>query len=934
MSNKVNAFQVGGDTYGIIPDLTFDNYPTIGSSNPVTSNGIAEAIQGATVGTDISVGREEGTPIGYCSIAYGDHVTSTADYSIVFGKNNKSMTPYSIICGIGNISYGGHTNIVMGNQSSVNGYYSSIMGNLSSIGSELVSTDSDMFYPETYIGYLNLTTKKLYYDPEMTDEQSIDFSPTYNYGTTYIVDLTDNGVQSPGTIYEYKRTLNGNVSRTSVEHVINRYAFFTDISRNSLYYYMGTCYFDAGNDKNYRHYSSNPGEEAGGTYSDEITDTPSNPIYPGSIYFDLISNNFVFYCKRIGMNPYPSSHPDWIKIKVYRCAELTNNYSGELASRALFASQRHGRFAYVYTDLETDSTKVGKVYSSSTYSDETEITNQLFDGEMVVDLSNTDEGGMIYKYRFNVDHVLVYVARCFESTPDCGWPFDGSVGSTVSGSSCHARGGLSYGATVSGYNNTLNYGGSGATIFGLNNSMSVGNTDGNVGYRKHNGEQLGSIIVGKGNTINTRSIEMHTACVFGEENSINVDHTGSDHLFITGWHNQLTGGLMGNGCHIDGTYNHCHSITDTSVSGRSNEVFYIKESNIVGSFNNAGNYIYRYYDQSQGRSYLRSMEFVNITVDKSGIYQGSGVSYDATNNQYTFDTNKIYRIYGIRETFDRYRDNTTSDCLIATKYSLDGHTLIDAQSINAGDYHVYICGEYNTYINRLEGLGAGFTNNDNVIIGSNNKMYAWGNQGITLIGRGLLYFKDGPSSSSSTSSGDSTATIGTVIVGAYNAIASSVSGESNPDADYCFNKSQFVVGIGTADNARKNGFIVSNTGVAACPSTPDNVNEAQSLCNWNPNKMVVTLGMLRDYAPKTPGAVGKPAVTTVTLAANGWTGSTQTVQVTGVTAGAVVIVQPSGDPYTYNFNSIYLSAQADDELTFTCATLPSVDIQVKVVYWT
>ena len=63
MANKVNSFQVGGDTYGIIPDLTFDNYPTEGSSNPVTSDGIAKAVQGAAVGTDISVGRTPGSDI-------------------------------------------------------------------------------------------------------------------------------------------------------------------------------------------------------------------------------------------------------------------------------------------------------------------------------------------------------------------------------------------------------------------------------------------------------------------------------------------------------------------------------------------------------------------------------------------------------------------------------------------------------------------------------------------------------------------------------------------------------------------------------------------------------------------------------------------------------------------------------------------------------
>jgi hypothetical protein len=920
MANKVNGFQVGGDTYGIIPDLTFDNYPTEGSSNPVTSDGIARAVQSATVGTDISVGREAGTPIGYCSIAYGDHVVSTADYSIVFGKRNKSMTALSIMCGIDNISYAGDTNIVMGQKCSVAGYYSSIIGSISQIGSTLITTDSDMYYPKTYIGYLNLTTKKLYYDPEMTDEYPIVFEESNNYGTTYIVDLTDSGTQSPGSIYEYERKRVGRTTRTTITPILNRYAFFTDICRNSLYYYRGTCYYDAAHDKNYRHYS-------GGSFSDEITDTTSDPIYGGSIYFDLLSSCFVYYCYNIGMTPYQSSHPNWIKVEVYRCAGLTNDYDADIVPRKSYCYQRRGRYAYVYTDIDTNAAKVGKVYSTPTYDDGTEITNQLYDGEMVVDLSNhpddSTSSGMIYKYRFTKDHVLAYVAPCLEMTPDCGWPFDGSVGTSVSGFNNQSYGGFSYGTIISGFSNKLCYGGTGATIFGSSNVVAVGTSDGNAAHSKRNGTDLSSIIAGVNNVISTRSTYFHTSCIFGDGNNIKLDQSNSNRIFVTGWDNYLTGGGMDAGCFIDGIHNQCHSISNTSVRGRSNNVYYVGESHVTGSYNTVG--------------VIDSRSFVDIKVNKSGIYEGSGVTYDDLNDRYTFDTNKIFRVYGIREEFSRYDDNTTNDCLLKTIYSTNGYDEVNADNINAGDHHVFVYGTFNSYIKRLSAIQAGnkYSSNDNFIIGNSNVMYAWGNKSITLIGKGLLYYRVGPSSPSGQSEYDydANAVVGTIVVGAYNAVNAYPNG-SQTNIDPTFNKAQFVVGIGTSENDRKNGFVVSKEGVAALPSAPDTINAAQALCGWNPQKMIITLGMLRDYAPKTPGAVGKPAVTVLTLTAAGWTGFDQDVTLSDVKVDSVVIAQADGNPYTYNFNNIYLSAQANGTLTFTCTTVPSVDVSVKVVYWT
>lgn len=71
---------------------------------------------------------------------------------------------------------------------------------------------------------------------------------------------------------------------------------------------------------------------------------------------------------------------------------------------------------------------------------------------------------------------------------------------------------------------------------------------------------------------------------------------------------------------------------------------------------------------------------------------------------------------------------------------------------------------------------------------------------------------------------------------------------------------------------------------------------------------------------------------TITLTAAGWSNSSQTVSVTGMTATGVVLVSPDPtDQADYTSAGIICSAQAAGTLTFTCSTTPANDIDVVVV---
>lgn len=70
----------------------------------------------------------------------------------------------------------------------------------------------------------------------------------------------------------------------------------------------------------------------------------------------------------------------------------------------------------------------------------------------------------------------------------------------------------------------------------------------------------------------------------------------------------------------------------------------------------------------------------------------------------------------------------------------------------------------------------------------------------------------------------------------------------------------------------------------------------------------------------------------VTLTAAGWSSNAQTVSVAGVTADNAVIVCAAPASLTaYGEAGVYCSAQAAEELTFTCTETPSADLTVNIL---
>lgn len=72
--------------------------------------------------------------------------------------------------------------------------------------------------------------------------------------------------------------------------------------------------------------------------------------------------------------------------------------------------------------------------------------------------------------------------------------------------------------------------------------------------------------------------------------------------------------------------------------------------------------------------------------------------------------------------------------------------------------------------------------------------------------------------------------------------------------------------------------------------------------------------------------------TTATLLSSGWTNHSQTVSVSNVTDSNTVIVSPAAaNVVAYGDAGIYCSAQANNELTFTCLSDPASNITVNVI---
>ena len=70
---------------------------------------------------------------------------------------------------------------------------------------------------------------------------------------------------------------------------------------------------------------------------------------------------------------------------------------------------------------------------------------------------------------------------------------------------------------------------------------------------------------------------------------------------------------------------------------------------------------------------------------------------------------------------------------------------------------------------------------------------------------------------------------------------------------------------------------------------------------------------------------------TVTLTVAGWSGNSQTVTASGVTANNAVVISPAPSSYSsYGEFGVYCSAQAANSLTFACDSTPDVALTVNI----
>lgn len=78
-----------------------------------------------------------------------------------------------------------------------------------------------------------------------------------------------------------------------------------------------------------------------------------------------------------------------------------------------------------------------------------------------------------------------------------------------------------------------------------------------------------------------------------------------------------------------------------------------------------------------------------------------------------------------------------------------------------------------------------------------------------------------------------------------------------------------------------------------------------------------------------------PVYRTVTLTASGWSSNTQTVTVSGVSADETAqLIQPMpavASQAAYYAAGILCTGQTENQLTFTCTTVPTEDLSVYVV---
>lgn len=132
----------------------------------------------------------------------------------------------------------------------------------------------------------------------------------------------------------------------------------------------------------------------------------------------------------------------------------------------------------------------------------------------------------------------------------------------------------------------------------------------------------------------------------------------------------------------------------------------------------------------------------------------------------------------------------------------------------------------------------------------------------------------------------------------------------------------------------------------------DNSNVASGLNKITTNTSTTLSGILKgasnivavampgiDYSAAdhthTPESIGAAAVSigiSVTLLSSGWSSNAQTITVDGVTASNNVVVAPApANMPEYIDCAVYCSAQAANQLTFNCTSVPSADITVNVL---
>jgi len=858
MANKVNSFQVQNNSYGVEANLTFDTTPTHGSSNPVTSDGIAEAIDGARIGTDISYGRTSGTPVGFCSVSYGDNNIASAAHSVVFGQNNKGYTRTSFISGNYNESGNGCSNILLGDNNTINGSFGAAIGASNHVGFRLFLVNDRLNNDKIYWGFYNTVNKVLYADDAMT--VPITLPRRFN---SYIVDITNNPTtqQTPGTIYEYGIKNNGTPDPAKISKIIDRFVRLTDYANNITYLYRGACYYNAATDTNYsdsaRTVIISPGADER-TYED--------------VYFDLISNQFITRRPETEQFPGSSTLPKWIYVDVYK---------GEKYQYGVPAA--YGRRAYVDTAPDFDGTY--HVYSSMEFSTQTDITNEMHDGEVVLD----GYSGIAYWYRFNVNHSLCSVIKLTMSSGQGGrWycSFPAANGGMVLGNSNDSTG--SSGSIVSGYGNSLIRNAQGAAVFGNGNTVAIGYKYG----------QCETFVSGYSNQIKLPFVGDSYSIISGQSNAI--DARGGQNIILLGKLNNLSGWLTDDAIYVIGQNNIAQSIDKVGIFGENNKVYHLGEGNVIGCWNEVG--------------LFSGYTVTKMTMGKNGIWTGDGITYDPNNNIYHYATDKIFEKWDyISEGYSSQNADKTLLTIVGYAVSLDGSSLTDIPEYRMKEYNsIHISGRNNSYVRKDISLINGMPNYHNYIYGSYNALKAAGCTGIGLVG---YYLNVDYSNNNST--------LGALFVGSYNSMDGT-------------NGAKFVVGVGDY-NTRKNGFIAYDSGTLAAPSALDNISAAASTMDntgVSSDKMIITYGQLKSYVGPGGGGSSRPLVSIVTIAASDWSNQQATVSLSGVTENSIITLQPTHDDYdAYFYNRLHVITNGSGTITIGCGAAPTNDISVKVVYW-